>query len=342
MIRHDPRPYSINDFWEWNQRKELVLTPKFQRRTVWSDKARSYLIDTILRGLPIPKIFMRHDIDPRTRKSIREIVDGQQRLRTILSYLEDGFKVDKVHNEEFAKYYFSQLPERIQKEFLSYPISVDVLQGAKDAQVLDIFARLNTYTVTLNRQEKLNAKYFGVFKQTVYSLGYEYLNFWTNNKILSNRDVTRMGEAELTSELVILIIDGIQDRKRVEEYYKKYDDEFENREEVLRQFRRTMDTISEILGGTLESSEFASKPLFYSLFGVIHELLKEDRIQKKDYAKIGTALADIDSILSSEPDDLSLGDFKFFDASTKHVTDAAARRIRHDFIKKRILEKIGI
>ena len=53
------RNYSIRDFEEWNQRNELFLQPKFQRRNVWSDKARSYLIDTIIRGKPIPKIYMR-------------------------------------------------------------------------------------------------------------------------------------------------------------------------------------------------------------------------------------------------------------------------------------------
>ena len=50
------RNYSIRDFEEWDSRNELVLQPKFQRRDVWSDKARSYLIDTIVRGKPIPKI----------------------------------------------------------------------------------------------------------------------------------------------------------------------------------------------------------------------------------------------------------------------------------------------
>ena len=60
------RNYSVRDFEEWRQHGELVLQPKFQRRDVWIDKARSYLIDTIIRGKPIPKLYMRPD---RTRRA---------------------------------------------------------------------------------------------------------------------------------------------------------------------------------------------------------------------------------------------------------------------------------
>ena len=342
MIRFDSRPYSINDFWEWSQRKELVLAPKFQRRSVWSDKARSYLMDTIIRGLPVPKIFMRHDVDPKTRKSTREIVDGQQRIRTILNYLNDGFKISRIHNEEFAGNYFSGLPSSVQKDILQYIIAVDVLHGAEDAQVLDIFARLNTYTVRLNRQELLNAKYFGLFKSTAYSLGYEYLHFWLNNNILTNRDITRMGEADLSSELLIFTMDGVQDRKKIEDYYKRFDDEFNNKEAFVEKFKNTMDTISEIMGDTLPPSNFASKPLFYSIFGVIQDLINENRIHKKDYTKIVISLHDIDNIISSKPEDLSKRVFKFFDAATKHVTDVSARRIRHKFIKEHIIANTGV
>ena len=149
MVRYDSKQYCINDFREWEQREELLLAPKFQRRSVWSDKARSYLIDTIIKGFPISKIFMRHDVDPKTKKSVREIVDGQQRLKTILNYLSDGFKLSKTHNRKYGGKYFSQLPDNIQKDMLQYQISVDVLLGAEDPVILDVFARLNTYTVNM-------------------------------------------------------------------------------------------------------------------------------------------------------------------------------------------------
>lgn len=340
-MRFEPRHYSVNDLREWDERGELELTPKFQRRSVWSDKARSYLIDTVIRGFPISKIFMRHDVDPKTRKSTRQIVDGQQRVRAILNYLQDGFKVSVIHNEEYGGKYYSQLPIEVQRAILQYEISVDVLLGAEEKQVLDIFARLNTYTVKLNKQELRNARYLGEFKQTVYKLGYEYVDFWIKNNVLTEREVARMAEAELASELAIITIDGLQDRKKIDEYYKKYEDNFKKKNYVIDSFKQTVDTIAEIMQENLSDSNFAKVPLLYSLFGVIHELNSERKIHNKDYPKILSALQNVDNILNSTPEDLSQANFKFYDASTKHVTDLSMRRIRHEFIKKSILKKLN-
>ena len=98
MKNFDSRTYSINDFIEWEERKQLEISPKFQRRSVWSPQAKSYLIDTILKDKPLPKIFIRATTDPKTRRTVREIVDGQQRMRTILSFVKDGFRISKIHN----------------------------------------------------------------------------------------------------------------------------------------------------------------------------------------------------------------------------------------------------
>src|ERR1700683_2974192 len=119
------RNYSIRDFEEWSKHGDLVLQPKFQRREVWSDKARSYLMDTILRGKPIPKIYMRQDINPETRRVRREIVDGQQRLHTVLTFIKDGFKISKSHHEDFGGKSFSGLAPAIQRDILKYEFVVD-------------------------------------------------------------------------------------------------------------------------------------------------------------------------------------------------------------------------
>jgi len=144
MDRYSPRTNSVNDFREWYEAGVLILTPRFQRRSVWSDKARSYLIDTLLRGLPTAKIFMRQEIDESGR-TLRELVDGQQRIRTVLSYIRGGFPVMRVHGgEEFGGKYYYDLEQDIQTALLEYEFAVDLLIGATEPEVLDMFARLNT------------------------------------------------------------------------------------------------------------------------------------------------------------------------------------------------------
>jgi hypothetical protein len=48
--------FKISDFVAWQKAKTLKLAPEFQRRAVWRPGAKSFLIDTIVRDLPIPTI----------------------------------------------------------------------------------------------------------------------------------------------------------------------------------------------------------------------------------------------------------------------------------------------
>ena len=341
----DLRPYSINDFKEWSERGELRLAPYFQRRRVWSNKAKSYLIDTILRGLPMPPIYMRQHIDQKTRKTVREVIDGQQRLATTLDFLKDGFKVSKVHNETFGNLYFSELPPITQDDFLQYVISADLILSSRDEDALNIFARLNTYTVMLNKQERLNSKYFGAFKQTVYNLGYEFYTFWRKMGILTEQKISRMAEAELASELIIAMISGLQSKNVIESFYKKYDDDFRQRDEIKKKFKRCIDTIGEIYGEILPNSYFKGIPPFYSLFCVIYDLLfglkgsefKERQITIKpaDYPKIRIALENLESSLM-EPDQ-NPEIMQFIGDCTRHTTNLPERKRRHNFLLNFIL-----
>jgi len=62
MKTFDARAYAISDFLEWDAGNLLDLSPKFQRRSVWTRAAKSFLIDTILRGKPMPKVLLTQDL----------------------------------------------------------------------------------------------------------------------------------------------------------------------------------------------------------------------------------------------------------------------------------------
>lgn len=337
------RNVSVRDFEEWQERGELVLAPKFQRRDVWAPKAKSFLVDTILRGKPIPKLYMRQDIHPTTRRTTREIVDGQQRLKTILSFIEDGFKISKTHNERYGGKYFSWLPEDIQKDILKYEFVVDLLQDIPDAEIYDIFARINTYSEKLKPQELRNAKYFGEFKTCVYSLSKEFLTFFEHSKIFTPKQMLRMAEAEFVSDLLLAIEEGIREGKAsiIDAAYKAYDDRFPSRRQHEKQFRETMDVIGAIAGAELAKLRFKSTRLFYPLFCAVFHMkfgLRKINVPRKvikvaDYPKIMTVLEEVDDLLqhvedakeANEPPRLSVDDRKFYEAFNEHWVHADKR-----------------
>jgi hypothetical protein len=346
MKNFDSRTYSINDFREWDDRKELELQPKFQRRSVWSDKARSYLIDSIIRGKPIPKIFIRQDIDKKTKKTLREVVDGQQRLRTIFSFLKDGFKISKPHSAEYGGMFYSELPEHVQDGILKYELSVDLLLDAPDKEVLDIFARLNSYAVKLNPQELRNANYFGDFKTLAYSLALEYVSFWTENKIFTDAQILRMDEAELASDLLVALLDGIKSRKALDIYYKNHDEELKAKPKLTQCFRKTMDAIGALSAGSLANSPFKSPVLFYSLFCAVHHHLRglpgltlaRKPFKDAQYPKVWTALESVDAIIKKEEPEGA--EATFIDSLKRHTTDEPVRLARTEFLVKLIAKKL--
>ncbi len=339
----------MNDIRQWEERNEIVLQPKFQRRRVWNDMARSYLIDTIIRGKPIPKLFIRQKVDMETMHTIREVVDGQQRLTTILAFLKDEITIKRAHSEEYAGRGFSQLPENVKKDFLEYELAFDLLPNATDEEVLDIFARLNTYSVTLNQQEKLNATFFGAFKTTSYALAFEFNSFWLMNRIFTERRVVRMAEAELTSDLLIAMIEGIHSKKAIKKLYEKYDEHLPDKNEMMKQFRHTMDTIGEILGPNLSSSNFRRVQVFYSLFCALYHLLyglkrfdvERRKIHEFDYECIRLALDEIDGIWNRREEDRTQKERDFINWCSRATTDAPVRAKRTEYICRAIVNRLG-
>ncbi len=223
MKDFDTRVYGVSDFLEWHRNGLLELNPDFQRRAVWSEKAKSYLIDTILRGRPIPKILISTRLEKN--RTVRIVVDGQQRIRAILEFINGDFAISKAHNEEFAGKRFSALAESLQREFIKYELGVDLLFDTAYENILDIFARLNSYTVTLNKQELRNANYLGYFKQACYRLGFRYVDYFIRSTVLTKAQVSRMAEAELAGDLLMALIAGVQTNKSLDQYYKKYEDD---------------------------------------------------------------------------------------------------------------------
>lgn len=351
MKNFDTRVYSISDFLEWHNNALLELSPDFQRRTVWSEKAKSYLIDTIVRGRPIPKILISQRLDQA--RTVRVVVDGQQRLRAILEYINGDFPISRAHNTQVAGKRFNTLSSDMQKEFLKYELGVDLLFNLSYEDILDIFTRINSYTVTLNKQELLNAKYLGYFKQCAYHLGLKYVSYFLRAGVLTKARVTRMAEAELSSDLLTSIVGGVQTNKSVEQFYKKYADQDLGLQQATDKFDNTMSHIGELYSPEeLLNTNWSRIHLFYTLFTAVAHCLyglsgldKDLRVPLR-IKELGQARVCLDEI-SSRYDEISQDmdnpdapkDYKqFIERSRRATTDTASRIERSNFVCKKLKE----
>ncbi len=215
-------------------RGEVVVNREYQRSgSIWPPAARSYLIETIILGYPMPKLALHLKTDIRSRKTVKEIVDGQQRSRAIFAFFSDEFAITQG---KFAGKRLSQLDEEDQRAFLDYSISVDLFVGATQDEIREVFRRINSYMVPLNAQEKRHAKYQGEFKWFMVELTRRYTQALKDMGVFSENQLVRMNDAVLLSEIVAAFGSGIvsASESRINNLYGEFDKTFVQREDYSR------------------------------------------------------------------------------------------------------------
>ena len=278
--------FTVADFVSWMRNGELNLSPNFQRRPVWKKKAKSYLLDTIVRGLPTPIIFLRQITDTKKLRTVREVVDGQQRIRTLLSFIDktllsdweaqrDEFTVTKAHNAEIAGKTFPELDGDYKQRILDYQFSTHVLPtDTSDQQVLDIFRRMNATGTKLNRQELRNAEYFGEFISSVYAFALASLDLWRKWRVFTEDNIARMDEVEFVSEIYMMIISGVSEKNqtKLDATYQAYDDAFPNRAKIESRFNALLQDLDDAFGDEMVNSPLSNRIILYPLLAALYKI----------------------------------------------------------------------
>jgi hypothetical protein len=347
-MRFHARAYSVKDFKKLADQKLLVLSPKFQRRKVWQRNAQSYFLDTLVRELPSPKIYLRERTQGRKKNLIREVVDGQQRLNAVLELLRDEIRIRPQDNLDVGGKPFSEWERVFRDGFLSYQFSVDILTDANDNDVLDMFARLNQYSYRLTKQELRNATYHGEFKSSVYRLARTNIGFFRSKGVLSERSIIRMADAELVSELVVAMLDGLQDKKKsLNQFYKENDRVFPQERRCEKRFAEVIDDLDRVFGEVLESSSFRKRSLFYSLFCCMYDLAYGLPRQHGPYGRIPNAqisraqdkVALLSQQIESPTPDVEYAPFVM--ACKRQTDNLNPRQERHNTILRELRPLIG-
>lgn len=325
--------HPISDIRDWNQNKRLELRPDFQRNEVWSKAAQIMLIDTIIRGIPIPKIYIKSIMSEGN--TYRIVIDGQQRLTAILKFVQNEMPLGKPYVGEHVGKKFNELPDDLQNEILRYKIDINEIFNPTDAEIRDLYSRVNKYTVQLNRQELRRADFPGDFISLAEELAEN--KFFENAKIFSLKQRRRMLDVEYVEELLTILLKGIQDKK---DYLDSVCEEYmhmDNRQDVVWEFTGILEDVEEIFDSSImpiHKTRFKQKSDFYSLFACIYELRKRAKLIKENIAEVRCALKEIDENVGPQSED---DDYREY--ATRCLSDAnsvANRQWRVDFLTEQL------
>jgi hypothetical protein len=190
----------------------LNLNPGFQRQSVWRERDRAKLIESILRNYPLPAIFLykRHD----GGHVIYDVIDGKQRLESILMFtgeMRGRFATNVLMPGADA-------PESVdwrwlnrkgqQHRITNYSLPVIEVDGEL-GDIIDVFVRINSTGKALTQQEKRHARYFnGTFLKEAARIANRMKGFFTTNGIFGEGQLSRMKHVELVCELMLSLAQG--------------------------------------------------------------------------------------------------------------------------------------
>lgn len=345
--------HSLSWFWDHHQRGLLNLDLSYKRRSVWNQDDKDYFIDTVLNNYPAPAIFLCQTISDEGYSKL-SIVDGKQRLSTLFEFINGEFPIyEKATIESLRGKYFQDLDTDIKQRFWKYQFAVEYLPENESIINL-IFDRINRNTIKLTSQELRHAKFNGEFITTV-----EELTDWMFNELGNNfpaidkRSKKQMKDNEMVAQLLLLLEEGVRayNQDYLDKAFSDRDINWEEKSEIDNEFRAIIQIIKQVIGSSpdfnLTKTRLKNQADFYSFFGAIAELKREEKLQQ-NYTTIAqnihTFLTEVDhtakeletqSITSLTKREINT--LNYYKAVKNNFTDSAQRKERIIIMKSIIL-----
>lgn len=164
------QPTSIQSIYTWHADNRLYVNRRYQRKLVWTLEEKQRLVESILKKYPIPAILIA---EREGHAGSYEIIDGLQRLHAIISFIETSFgtldgKIFDLQHFPSAKHRADEgrfvrkagkagLSQKDVSTLLDYTLALSVMRNASEAEINDVFDRINTYGHRLSDQERRQA-----------------------------------------------------------------------------------------------------------------------------------------------------------------------------------------
>lgn len=325
--------------------QNIVIDNSFQRRYVWVQKDRVSLIETILLGYPIPEIYLwQNATDPDTGNTVYSVVDGQQRLTTVQSFINDDFKLLRSaldnNTADYAGLTFSGLSPEQKSAIWKYPFSIRFIKDfVQHSSIVDLFLRLNRTNTTLNPQELRNAEFSGKFIELSAEISEN--GFWESRKIFSKSDVRRMLDVQFVSTLLLFIRSGIEEettQAALNRIYDQYNESYPEADSDRDVLVNTLKVVDQLIGNEEYVSQIVRKKThFYTLFVYGYYLLQN----MVDSAALGESRTKLNAWYEKYENDKKFGDperdrllSEYKILSQEGVQKKANRQRRFEIIKE--------
>ncbi|MDD5434517.1 MAG: DUF262 domain-containing protein [Nitrospira sp.] len=280
---------------------QIELEPPYQRKPAWKTKQRRLLLSSLFNGIPIPAIIFHRHFNKEKVKDIYDVLDGKQRLETILHFIEEKtiknedalgveFKNPKTDKKECL--FFDELSlKRISKEykeygdilekFWRYPIPIIEYEEdlndifGRNVAAKEIFVRINSTGSPLKKHEIRHAEWSGFFFELGDYLENKYSNLFLKWKIITKSDIERYLFHEFLLELCTACFeeDFSDRRKKLDSLLSNHKWTQKEISKVQKRFIKTISWIREIFAhDSIRFTRFKNKSDFYSLFVVLLKL----------------------------------------------------------------------
>lgn len=338
--------------------KKLNLEPAYQRNEVWKDKSKMLLIDSILRKLPVPEVMLHYRSD-----GIRDVVDGKQRILSIIKFLDNklSVKVDENLYELYGEHgnfsrgksekkLFNQLPKSIQDKFFGSELRVHELEQEEFelSTIYEIFKRINSTGKPLKPQEIKNAllnNYF-IIREAKKLAEENVGSYFKRNRIISDDQKSRMQDVEFILELLIFLAFGIQDKKKtLEKMIVESAREETLIKKAITELKKTVNTIKKLIP-TLAATRFKKLSDYYSLFVAVAHMNRDYYIlsDKRRNEAAGSSLLLLSAVINEirvmesgglENHHKNNKNLMGYFTATQHSTDTKLfREKRADYLKQ--------
>lgn len=269
---------------------QLDLNPPYQRRSVWTLKDRKFFLDTIFRNYPSPAVFLHKRIDEALGKMIYHVVDGKQRLETIILFTQNAVAIDKEYGDvrlNGKKWKNIDNEPDLKMLFHNYVLPVEFIDTDNSAVINEVFDRLNRTSRKLERQELRHAKYDGWFIKTAEAEAEK--EEWERLGVVTKARMRRMKDAQCISELLIVLLKNRimgHDQDILDNIYAEYDSphetisnfaeaDFKRKLEFIKDYILTMEAHDSVV--TKYARELAN---FYSLWAFV--VLNQIRLESPE------------------------------------------------------------